>query len=89
MCLAVPARVVELRSDQRARVDLDGLELEIRTDLVPEVAPGQYVIVHAGYALTILDEKAAEETLRLLEEVAHSSGLRRENADAAGSLPQP
>jgi len=69
MCLAVPAHVVELRSDQRARVDLDGLELEIRTDLVPEVAPGQYVIVHPGYALTILDEKAAEETLRLLREV--------------------
>jgi len=78
MCLAVPARVVELLPDRRARVDLDGVQLEIRTDLVPEVRTGQYVIVHAGFALTVMDEEEAEETLRLLEE-----------AYAPGELPQP
>ena len=89
MCLAVPARVVELLPRRRARANLDGLELEISTDLVPEVAAGQYVIVHAGYALSILDEKEAEETLRLLEEVAQSAGLSREEAHAPGELPEP
>jgi hydrogenase expression/formation protein HypC len=78
MCLAVPARVVELLPEQRARVDLDGVQLEIRTDLVPDVAPGHYVIVHAGFALTVMDEKEAKETLRLLEE-----------AYAPRDIPQP
>jgi hydrogenase expression/formation protein HypC len=71
MCLAVPARVVELREGCSARVDLGGLDLEVRTDLVPEVAAGQYVIVHAGYAIAVMDEQEAEETLRLIEE-AHA-----------------
>jgi hydrogenase expression/formation protein HypC len=89
MCLAVPARVVELLPRRRARADLDGLELEISTDLVPEVAAGQYVIVHAGYALSIMDEREAEETLRLLEEIAQSAGSGREEAHASGELPEP
>jgi hydrogenase expression/formation protein HypC len=71
MCLAVPARVVELRAGNCARVDLGGLDVEVRTDLVPEVAAGQYVIVHAGYAIAVMDEREAEETLRLIEE-AHA-----------------
>jgi len=78
VCLAVPARVVKLLPEKKARVDLDGLFLEIQTDLTPEVQAGQYVIVHAGFALAIMDEKEAEETLRLLEEVY-----------AARNLPQP
>ena len=85
MCLAIPARVVELLPDRRARADLDGLALEIRTDLVPEVRAGQYVIVHAGFALSVMDEKEAEETLRLLEAVAQDS----EEPHAPGELPQP
>jgi hydrogenase expression/formation protein HypC len=78
MCLATPARVVELLPEQRARVDLDGVELLIRTDLTPEAAPGQYVIVHAGFALAVMNEAEAEETLRLLEKIY-----------APGKLPEP
>ena len=89
MCLAIPARVVELRPDQRARVDLDGVELDIRTDLVPEVAPGQYVIVHAGFALAIMEEVEAEETLRLLEDIAQSEGSHQEETHAPRDVPQP
>jgi len=67
MCLGIPARVEELKPEHRARVDLGGVTLEVRLDLVPEAAVGQYVIVHAGYAISVLDEAEAEETLRLLE----------------------
>jgi hydrogenase expression/formation protein HypC len=67
MCLAVPARVLEVREGHTALVDLGGVETETRIDLVPEVSVGQYVIIHAGFAINILDEEDAEETLRLLE----------------------
>ncbi len=67
MCLGIPARITEILEEHTARVDVGGLVTEIRLDLVPEAAVGQYVIVHAGYAINVLDEREAEETLRLLE----------------------
>ena len=80
MCLGIPARVTELRPEHRALVELEGLALEIRTDLVPEAQVGQYVIVHAGYAIESLDPVEAEETLDLLRQ----AGLV-ESDDAAGA----
>ncbi len=67
MCLAIPARVLEIRENNVALVDLGGVEKETRIDLVPDVSVGQYVIIHAGFAISILDEEDAEETLRILE----------------------
>lgn len=67
MCLAIPGRVVKIHGS-RGIVDFGGLNREVDLSLV-EPKVGDYVIVHAGYAIEILDHKAAEETLRLWEEI--------------------
>jgi len=68
MCLAIPARVLEVRGDV-ARVDFgQGVVREVNVMLV-NVREGDYVLVHAGYAIQVLDQQAAEETLRLWREI--------------------
>lgn len=69
MCLAVPALLEEIRPDGSGLVNLDGVEMEVRLDLVPQVRVGQYLVIHAGFAISVLDKEEAEETLRLLEEM--------------------
>ena len=68
MCLAIPARVVELLDGDNARIDLGGVLKEISLALVEDVAVGDYVIVHVGYALSRLDADEAERTLALFAE---------------------
>lgn len=65
MCLAIPARIVELLDGDACRVDLGGVRKEISLALVDDAAVGDYVIVHVGYALTKLDREEAESTLAL------------------------
>ena len=69
MCLAIPARVVELREGDNAVVDLAGVRKEISLALVDGVAVGDYVIVHVGYALNKLDPEEAAKTLALFAEI--------------------
>lgn len=61
MCLAVPGRIVE-HSGNEAVVDLQGNRLKVSTMLTPEAAVGDWVLVHAGFAITCLDEREALET---------------------------
>jgi len=68
MCLAVPARVVELSGDA-AIVDLDGIRKETSTVLLDEVAVGDYVLIHVGYALERIDPVEAAKTLKLFDEL--------------------
>ncbi|MFS2014918.1 HypC/HybG/HupF family hydrogenase formation chaperone [Azospirillum sp. CT11-132] len=70
MCLAVPALVTALLPDDRATVSLGGVTSTCSLELVEDVAVGDYVIVHVGYALSRLDAEEAECTLALLAEVA-------------------
>ncbi len=69
MCLAIPAQVVELRDGDNALVDLAGVRKEISLSLVEDVAVGDYVIVHVGYALNKLDPEEAAKTLALFAEL--------------------
>ncbi|OGS90722.1 MAG: hydrogenase assembly protein HupF [Gallionellales bacterium GWA2_60_18] len=69
MCLAIPALVTELLPDGMARIDLDGVRKEISLALVEDVAPGDYVIVHVGFALQKLDPEEAAQTLALFAEM--------------------
>jgi len=69
MCLAIPARVVEIGEDDNAVVDLGGVKKEISLALVADVVVGDYVIVHVGYALNKLDPEEAEKTLALFAEM--------------------
>lgn len=72
MCLAIPAQVVEISGNQTAVVEVGGIRKAISTALLDEVAVGDYVIVHVGYALERLNVAEAEETLRLFAELAAS-----------------
>ncbi len=69
MCLAIPALVKSI-TDKEAEVELGGISRRISLELTPEAEVGDYVIVHTGYAINILDQEEAQETLRLLEEIA-------------------
>jgi hydrogenase expression/formation protein HypC len=72
MCLAMPVLVLELTSDDRAVVDLGGIRKEVSLALVDDVRPGDYVILHAGYALQKLDREEADRTLALFAEIAQA-----------------
>lgn len=63
MCLAVPGKVLEVE-EKTALVDFGGLRREVRLDLLEGARKGDYVIVHAGYAIQVLDQAEAERTLR-------------------------
>jgi hydrogenase expression/formation protein HypC len=71
MCLAIPAKVKSIKGDM-AIVDVSGVQREASVMMTPKVKVGDYIIMHAGFAIQILDTEEAEETLRLLEEIAAS-----------------
>lgn len=68
MCLAVPGRIISLKSGG-AEVDFNGVRRAVSLDLVPEAKKGEYVLVHAGFAIQVLEPKEAAETLKLFEEI--------------------
>ena len=69
MCLAVPVKVLQI-DGLKALVELGGLTRQASLMLVPDTRVGDYVLLHAGFAIQKLDEKEAEETLRLFAEIA-------------------
>ena len=69
MCLALPALVVELQPDEHALVDLGGVRKSVNVALVPEARVGDYVIVHVGHAIGLLDAEEAARTLALFAEM--------------------
>jgi len=69
MCLAIPARI-KFIEDKEAEVELGGIARRVSLWLTPEAKVGDYVLVHTGYAINILDQEEAKETLRLLREIA-------------------
>lgn len=85
MCLALPACVVSLTDDDKAIVELDGVRKEISLSLTPEADVGDYVIVHVGYAIGMLDPDEARQTLQLFGELA----AMNEAVDEPTSEPLP
>ena len=73
MCLAVPMKVVEVRPDGSGVADLDGARHEVNLSLVNDPRLGEYVIVHAGFAIEKLDEAEANERLALFDELARQA----------------
>ena len=73
MCLAVPVKVLKI-DGQNAQVEIGGLARQANVSLVPDVQAGDYVLLHAGFAIQRLDEREAEETLRLFAEMAEAAG---------------
>ena len=69
MCLAIPA-LIKLIEDKEAEVEVGGITRRISLWLTPEARVGDYVLVHTGYAINILDQEEAAETLTLLRQIA-------------------
>lgn len=70
MCLAIPMKVLELKDDSMARVSAMGAEREVALDLTPQATVGDFVLVHAGFAIEVVDEEYAQDTLQLIQEMA-------------------
>jgi len=74
MCLAIPARVIEVDEEfKTGRVDYLGTKVKANLALLENAKVGEWVIVHAGFAIARLDEKDAQETLSLLREIAEKT----------------
>lgn len=76
MCLAVPVRVISKEGDA-AETEIAGVRRLVSIALTPEVKVGDYVLLHTGYAIGIVDEAEAKETLKLLEEIVSLSEAHR------------
>ncbi|HOQ09960.1 MAG TPA: HypC/HybG/HupF family hydrogenase formation chaperone [Syntrophomonadaceae bacterium] len=69
MCLGVPGQIVEIQPDWGAVADVDGNQVQISVALLPDVKVGDYVLIHAGFAMELIDREIARETRQLLEEL--------------------
>ncbi|NLB70770.1 MAG: HypC/HybG/HupF family hydrogenase formation chaperone [Chloroflexi bacterium] len=72
MCLGIPGKVIEIYDVDgtlMSRVDFDGVVQEVCLATTPEAQPGQYVLVHAGFALNVLSDNEASETIKILKEL--------------------
>jgi hydrogenase expression/formation protein HypC len=81
MCLAVPGIIVDKKLEnglEMGRVDFGGTVISVCLAYVPEAKVGQYVIVHAGFALNVIDEEEAAKTLALWKEINEADGAARE-----------
>jgi len=74
MCLAIPAKVKSIEGHE-GDVEVGGISRKASFMLTPEVMVGDYVLLHTGYAISIVDETEAKETLRLLEELAQQGAV--------------
>jgi hydrogenase expression/formation protein HypC len=72
MCLAVPVKIVSVNGDE-AETEIGGVRRRVSIAFTPEAKVGDYVLLHTGYAISVIDEAEAEETLKLLEEMASLS----------------
>jgi hydrogenase expression/formation protein HypC len=72
MCLAIPGKVLKIDKDFKALVDFGGVQRNVQLDLMPSVKTGEYVLVHAGFAIQKLTKKDAEETMKLINEAYNS-----------------
>ena len=80
MCLAIPARIEQLIAEDSAIINLGGMRKEVSLALVENIAVGDYVIVHAGYALQKLDQEEAARTLAMFAEMSTMNDLHGDEA---------
>jgi hydrogenase expression/formation protein HypC len=92
VCLAVPGRIEatsEAEGLRMARVDFGGVRKEICLETLPEARPGDWILVHAGFALQVLDREAAGEISRLFREAGAAGSAGAAGAAAAGAGGSP
>jgi hydrogenase expression/formation protein HypC len=69
MCLAIPARVTSINENRMAEVDIMGVSRHVSLDLVPDAKEDDFVLVHAGFAIQIIDQEAALEALQMFKDL--------------------
>jgi hydrogenase expression/formation protein HypC len=89
MCLALPALLVEKRPHDQALVELGGIRKPVSLALVPEACVGDYVIVHVGHAIGVLDPDEAQKTLALFARMQGAEEGPSAGPPPAGSAPGP
>ena len=75
MCLAIPAQVKSINENNLATVAILGVTREVALDLTPSAEVGSYVLIHAGFAIEVVSEEAAQETLDLIKEFPELADL--------------
>ena len=75
MCLAIPAQVKSINENNLATVDILGVTREVALDLTPSAEVGSYVLIHAGFAIEVVSEEAAQETLDIIKEFPELADL--------------
>ena len=70
MCLAVPAKITRVDGSGQGTADYMGSEVKVNLSLVPQAGRGDWVIIHAGFAISVMDAGEARKTLRLFKELA-------------------
>lgn len=70
MCLGIPAKVIEVDESKEGKVDYLGTKVKTNFALLEDIKPGEWVIVHAGFAISKLEDDEAQETLAMLREIA-------------------
>lgn len=74
MCLAIPAKITELKDNRLATVDILGVKRDIALDLTPQAELGDFVLVHAGFAIEVVDPDYAQETIDLIMQFPELAG---------------
>lgn len=74
MCLAIPAKITEMKDDGLATVDILGVTRDIALDLTPQATLGDFVLVHAGFAIEVVDPDYAQETIDLIKQFPELAG---------------
>ncbi|OUO86559.1 hydrogenase assembly protein HypC [Gordonibacter sp. An230] len=74
MCLAIPAKIIEMKDDHLATVDILGVMRDIALDLTPQAGVGDFVLVHAGFSIEVVDPDYAKETIDLITQFPELAG---------------
>lgn len=74
MCLAIPAKITEMKDNHLATVDILGVKRDIALDLTPQAELGDFVLVHAGFAIEVVDPDYAQETIDLIMQFPELAG---------------
>jgi hydrogenase expression/formation protein HypC len=84
MCLGIPGKILtiyEENSTKMAKIDFGGVTRDVCIEVIPEAKPGDWTIVHAGFALNLLSEDEARETLDMLQEMSELAALEEQDTD--------
>lgn len=86
MCLAVPAKIIK-RKDMMASVEVEGVCRDISLMLLPEAKEGDYILMHAGFAIQVIDEEEARITTEMLKEVFGVDDAESAGNEESGARP--